>query len=441
MKTLRIAWLVARPSRAGLVLSLLPVVAFTVTTALLVVVLGGAAALWTTGGQVVNAYRMFTSIALSLLVMPLLGLGGAAARLAARRRDDRLATLRLLGAPRGQVSAVAVLEAAVLALVGAALGAGVAHLLVPAIGAVRFAGAPLGGSMRLSGAATAGVVLAVTLVAVGSAVLGLRRVQLTPLGVRLRTDATRTGWVPAAVAVGVVAAASVGVQVVGGSGAVTVVVVGLGLSFAAGIGVLNLLGPFVIRLSAGRRLRRAGSAAALLAARRVLDDPKGAWRQVSGAAAVSFAAVVVGAGVSILDVASRESLSAEDAMLVTDIRTGLVVTVVGAFLMVACSVGVTQAAAILDRAELSRSLARLGTPESVVESARRRAVIRPLLVTTLGSAVTAAVVLFPLTGLALLARPLSLLTILGSVALGVALVQATLWATAPLQRRAMSETP
>ena len=46
-------------------------------------------------------YQALAVIALVLLVVPLVSLGGAAARLSARRRDDRLATLRLLGATPG----------------------------------------------------------------------------------------------------------------------------------------------------------------------------------------------------------------------------------------------------------------------------------------------------------------------------------------------------
>ena len=55
-----------------------------------------------------------------LLVVPLLTLCGAAARLSTRRRDDRLATLRLLGAPRRMIAQVTVLEATFLALAGSA---------------------------------------------------------------------------------------------------------------------------------------------------------------------------------------------------------------------------------------------------------------------------------------------------------------------------------
>ena len=46
-----------------------------------------------------------------------------------------------------------------------------------------------------------------------------------------------------------------------------------------------------------------------------------------------------------------------------------------------------------------------------VDAARRRSIMSPLLITTLGSALCAAVVVFPLLGAALIVAPLSLLTI------------------------------
>ena len=94
----RVAWLLARPGSAGAAASVLPVTAFGIVTALLLTVIGGAQAFWTWTDDEAVLYQALAVIALSLLVVPLVSLGGAAARLSARRRDDRLATLRLLGA-------------------------------------------------------------------------------------------------------------------------------------------------------------------------------------------------------------------------------------------------------------------------------------------------------------------------------------------------------
>ena len=92
----------------------LAITAFAVTTGLTLSVVGGLlgfssrAALPVPEGQADDAsvYVILAWIAVVLLVVPLLTLAGAAARLGVARRDARLATLRLLGAtPREVVGA------------------------------------------------------------------------------------------------------------------------------------------------------------------------------------------------------------------------------------------------------------------------------------------------------------------------------------------------
>jgi len=73
---------------------------------------------------------------------------------------------------------------------------------------------------------------------------------------------------------------------------------------------------------------------------------------------------------------------------------------------------------------------------ATMESARRRAVMSPLRITSIGSAVVAAVVVFPLTGAAILFAPLSLVMIALVLAAGIALVWFGLLATRPVLERA-----
>jgi hypothetical protein len=149
----------------------------------------------------------------------------------------------------------------------------------------------------------------------------------------------------------------------------------------------------------------------------------------------SFMAVFAGSGIAVLgsygDVPDLES-----RLLFADIRTGILITVVGSFLMVACSVGVNQAAGILDRGDLYRSLEMLGMPTATMDAARRRAVMSPLRITAIGSALTAAVVMLPLTGITLIVAPLSLLVIAGVLAAGLGIVWLGLAATRPVLERA-----
>lgn len=432
----RVAWLLARPGTAGAAASLLPVTAFAIVTSLLLVVLGGAQSFWTWPDDIGVTYQALAVIALVLLVVPLASLGGAAARLSARRRDDRLATLRLLGATPATVSALAVLESVVLAAAGAIAGVVLYFLLVPLVALIPFRGEALGIEGVLLGVpALAAVFAGVVLLAAASAVLGLRQVVISPLGVRTKQDAPKLHWLRIVIGVAVIALAFLMMAALQVAGSVLIILAMLGAAFGGSIAVLNLIGPWVIRLVAQSQARRAKAPARLLAARSVLESPKAAWRQVSGVAMTSFMAVFAGTGIALLD-SFGEAGDVESMQLFADIRTGILITVIGSFLMVACSVGVNQAAGILDRGELYRSLEMLGMPTPTMDAARRRAVMSPLRITALGSAVTAAVVMLPLTGAAIIVAPLSLAVIAGVLAAGIGVVWLGLLATKPMLERA-----
>lgn len=431
----RVAWLLARPGSAGAAASVLPVVAFAVVTALLLTVAGGAQTFFTWTDEAAMIYQLLAVVALVLLVVPLVSLGGAAARLSARRRDDRLATLRLLGATPGVVRALAVIEAAAFAMAGAVLGVLAYLAAVPLIGLIPFRGEPLGAAgVLLPWPVLVAAPFAVAALAAASAVLGLRQVVISPLGVRTRQQAPRLHWIRVVVGVGVIALAYGIMSVIGVAQAALVLIAMLAIGFGGTLAVLNLIGPWVIRLLASAQVRRAKTPARLLAARAVLESPKAAWRQVGGVAMTSFMAVFAGVGVGLLGAAGSGG-DPDSALLLDDIRTGILITVVGSFLMVACSVGVGQAAAILDRADLYRSLEMLGMPIATMESARRRAVMSPLRITAVGSAVIAAIVMLPLTGIALIIAPLSLAVIAAVLAAGIGIVWLGLVVTRPVLAR------
>lgn len=432
-----VAWLLARPGSAGRASLVLPVVAFGVVTTLLLGVVGGAQTFWSWRDDTGIVYQALAVIALVLLLVPLVSLGGAAARLSARRRDDRLATLRLLGATPGTVAAITVIESAVVAAIGALAGLVGYVVLLPGLAAIRFRDEALGFTgVLLPWWLIAGILVGVVLLAAASAAIGLRRVVISPLGVRTRQEPPRVHWVRALVAVLVVAAAFALMNSLGVAPAAIVVIAMLGVAFGGALAVVNLVGPWIVRLIARGQARRAKTPERLLAARTVLDAPKDAWRQVSGVAMTSFMAVFAGTGVAIIDAMSGEALDAESLQLVTDIRTGLLITVIGSFLMVACSVGVNQAAGILDRAPLYRSLDMLGMPVRTMDAARRRAVMSPLRIASIGSAIIAAVLVLPLTGIALLTAPLTLVVVAVVLAAGILLVWCGLAATAPILSRA-----
>ncbi|MEV8262884.1 FtsX-like permease family protein [Microbacterium sp. NPDC077057] len=435
---LSVLGLLLRPAPGQRSVLALPIVAFAVVTTLVLTVVGGAQAFWTWTDDEAVLYQALAAIALVLLVVPLASLGGAAARLSARRRDERLSTLRLLGVTPGGVTTATVVESVLVAATGAIIGVGGHLALSPLIGLIPFRGEPLGlPAVVLPPVMIAAVVAGVLVLAAGSAVVGLRRVVISPLGVRTRTAPTNVHWVRAVIAVVGIAFAFVLVKVFPMIGGIVATIAVLAATFALALTVLNVLGPWVLKVSAGRQLRRAERPERLLAARLVLDAPKAAWRQVGGIAMASFMAVFAGTGVALLDTIGAGDDPSSIA-LAEDIRTGLIITLVGSFLMVAASVGVNQASDVLDKSDLHRSLHHLGMPVETVDRARRRAIMSPLLVTAVGSALCAAVLVFPLVGIALIVAPLSLMTIASVVAVGIGVVWASTWATRPLLDRAFA---
>ncbi|XGU21958.1 hypothetical protein ACETU7_27770 [Rhodococcus sp. 3Y1] len=186
----------------------------------------------------------------------------------------------------------------------------------------------------------------------------------------------------------------VGWSAFGGSAAsIAAILVGLGLCF----GVVALVGPFVISLLGRIMLKCAKDGASLIAARRVLDNPKAVWRTVSGVTMASF----VAAGTSLLAAIGNgegQDLQPGQEFLFADMRTGVLFTLGATFTLAAISSALTQVSGILDNRELYRSLTLAGTPVEVMDSARMRHVRTPVVVMALAGAGAALLFLFPLAG-------------------------------------------
>lgn len=430
-----------RPERGSSATTMIPVTAFAIVTALVLTVVGGAQKFWTWTDDYAATYQTLAGIALVLLVVPLASLGGAAARLSARRRDERLSTLRLLGVTPAGVAALTVIESTLIAGIGVVVGVAGYLMLVPLVGLIPFRGAALGASaVLLSPTIIVAVCAGAILLAAVSAVIGLRQVVVSPLGVRMRAEAAKVHWIRAVIAAVLLAAAFFVSQLAPSLAAVVGLTVILVVLFGGALALLNLIGPWVLKVASRRQVKKAATPARLLAARTVLDDPKAAWRQIGGIAMTSFMAVFAGTGVSLLDSVGAADAGAAELELAADVRTGLIITLVASFLMIAASVGVTQASDVLDQRPLHRSLHQLGMPVEMVDAARRRAIMSPLLVTALGSALCATVVVFPLIGMAMIVAPLSLLTIATVLAAGIGIVWLSTRVTGPLLRPAFASS-
>ncbi|MFC4123148.1 FtsX-like permease family protein [Nonomuraea zeae] len=234
-----------------------------------------------------EAYRVLTLIASVLMVVPLLVFGGAAARLTVARRDQRLAALRLIGATPGQVAGMTVAEAVIVALAGALAGAAAFALAVPPLSGIEMQGGP----WFVSDLFPAPLYLAAVLVAVPllvglSAVVGLRRVVVSPLGVAKRETPPAMRFVRVVALLAVLAV----FPMLSRGSSVAIIAVALGLAFLC----INLAGPWVVGLIGRITAAGARKPARLLAGRRLVDDPRSAWRTVSGVAMTGFVAGFLG---------------------------------------------------------------------------------------------------------------------------------------------------
>ncbi|MDQ6835913.1 MAG: hypothetical protein M3016_06960, partial [Actinomycetota bacterium] len=126
-----------------------------------------------------NIYRLAFGLGAIALLFPLLILINTATRLAAARREERYAALRLVGATPRQVGVIATVDAVVGAAIGAVAGAGLFVLLRPALADVSFSGVRFFSSSvtpTLWGYAV--MLVGVPVAAAVASLLSLRRVQI-----------------------------------------------------------------------------------------------------------------------------------------------------------------------------------------------------------------------------------------------------------------------
>src|SRR5215472_16779223 len=117
-------------------------------------------------------------------VFPILILVGTATRLAAARREERYAALRLVGATSRQISVISSVDAVVSALVGTLVGIGIFTALRPALADTAITSARyFYNEVTPTALGYLAVLVIVPLASAVASLLSLRRVRISPLGV------------------------------------------------------------------------------------------------------------------------------------------------------------------------------------------------------------------------------------------------------------------
>lgn len=238
-------------------------------------------------------------IAILLIVLAIIGalvpvavFVSTATRLSAARREQRLAALRLVGATSLQVTRLAVVEALLASVLGVVVGIGLFFASRPLVAMV-----PLDEATWFPDAIQPpllpAIVLLLAIPAIGAlaAVVALRRVAISPLGVQRRQTPPMPGMVRAVPLVVSVVALIGAMAILRGSVSQSFVSIAVvGGAFGGVILGIVLIGPWLTYL-VGRALHRLpGGASTLLASRRLTDDPRGSFGSIAGVIMAVFVA-------------------------------------------------------------------------------------------------------------------------------------------------------
>jgi hypothetical protein len=261
-------------------------------------------------------------VALAILA-PVLIFIATATRLSAARREQRFAAMRLVGATRGQVSLLAAAESTVAGAAGAAAGFGIFFGLRIPVAGISFIGEPFfPAELSLSPPDILAVAIGVPVAAVVAALLALRRVRISPLGVARRaTPRPPRAWRILPLLAGLAELgfftahgnpASIGGQVLVFVPSFLLIIVGLAIA-----------GPWLTMATARVMARRTSRPGTLIAARRLADDPRAAFRAVSGLVLALFITTVAVVGITTWDAKNLTRWgSAAEAKVLTDQLAG-----------------------------------------------------------------------------------------------------------------------
>ena len=215
-----------------------------------------------------------------------------ATRLSAARREQRLAALRLVGATAGQVTSLAAVEALFVTIIGVVAGIGLFLLTRPLVAKIPLDNATWFPASIVPPLLPAiALLLAIPVVGAGAAVVALRRVVVTPLGVHRRQTPGMPGARRAIPLVASLALLPVTIGMLRGDSATNPLALGLvGIAFGGVIVGIVLVGPWLTYL-VGRVLHALpGGASMLLASRRLTDDPRASFGSIAGVIMAVFVA-------------------------------------------------------------------------------------------------------------------------------------------------------
>ena len=308
------------------------------------------------------------------------------------------------------------------ALIGALIGIAGYCALMPAVMLIPFQEQRFTFEQLWVGPLALVITLAgVAILALISSLVTLRRVAITPLGVTSRTatalpSGTRMVLFVVVVVVAMIVFKNPAMLAQAGQAVMYGVIIGFMLLCFA---LVNLIGTWVI--TARAKAKRPKDAATMIAMRRILDNPKRAWRNVSGIALAVFIAGITSICGFFGSAAVVDDANDPFTVFIRDIGTGGILTLVFAAVLAAVSSGVMQAGSVYDQAGEYRMLVLEGTDVKTLNRARFIEVLTPLNIVVIVAGGCSMLLMAPLFA-ASMAEPATLASFFGGLVLCYALV-------------------
>ena len=310
------------------------------------------------------------------------------------------------------------------ALIGALIGIAGYCALMPAVMLIPFQEQRFTFEQLWVGPLALVITLAgVAILALISSLVTLRRVAITPLGVTSRTatalpSGTRMVLFVVVVVVAMIVFKNPAMPAQAGQAVMYGVIIGFMLLCFA---LVNLIGTWVITARAKAKAKRPKDAATMIAMRRILDNPKRAWRNVSGIALAVFIAGITSICGFFGSAAVVDDANDPFTVFIRDIGTGGILTLVFAAVLAAVSSGVMQAGSVYDQAGEYRMLVLEGTDVKTLNRARFIEVLTPLNIVVIVAGGCSMLLMAPLFA-ASMTEPATLASFFGGLVLCYALV-------------------
>ena len=236
-------------------------------------------------------FRYAFAVGVLAVLFPILILIGTATRLAAARREERFAALRLVGATPRDINVIASVDSVVSTFFGAIAGIGLFLAIRPALAGAELTGTRyFAATVSLPAWVYLAMLVAVPAASALAALASLRRVRISPLGVSRRAappppSAWRLATLGAGVVLFVAGLLATNHKSIGSPAYPGLLIVMIGIVIA---------GPWLTVAAARWCARVFNGASPLLATRRLADNPKAAFRAVRGLVLAVFLGTIVG---------------------------------------------------------------------------------------------------------------------------------------------------